>query len=135
MNRRVTLIAAIVMSVSSFALYQTELGVRRQEKQLAGLDRRIDEHQRAIRVLQAEWAYLSQPRRLQDLAFRYLHLAPVSGAQIARVEDLPVRDPAALAGAGGAAASEPPRWPGSQETLPLPARRPALVRASQGARR
>lgn len=134
MNRRVTLIAAIVMSVSSFALYQTELGVRRQEKQLAVLDRQIDEHDRAIRVLQAEWAYLSEPRRLQDLAFRYLRLAPVAGSQIARVDDLPARSIDS-----GAASGERPKWPGSQETLPLPARRPGsgttLVMTSQGVRR
>lgn len=133
MNRQVTLIAAIVMSVSSFALYQTELGVRRQEKQLAALERQIDEHNRAVRVLRAEWAHLSEPRRLQDLAFRYLQLAPMAGAQIAAVNDLPLRSAeVAEAGAG-------PKWPGSQDTLPLPAHRPAkggaLVMTSQGVRR
>jgi cell division protein FtsL len=124
-NRRVTLVAAIIMSVCSFALYQTELGVRRQENQLTALDRQIDQHQRAIRVLQAEWAYLSQPTRLQDLAFRHLSLVPVSGDQMGRIEDLPVLEASmSRSGVIEEGRSENPTWPGSGEALPLPLQRP-----------
>jgi hypothetical protein len=128
MSRRVTLIAAIVMSICSFALYQTELGVRRQEKQLAEIDRQIDEHRRALRVLRAEWAYLSQPTRLQDLTFQHLDLMPVSGAQVAALDDLPTAERDLIPDYNvGNETSERPTWPGSSEALPLPQHRPVAI--------
>jgi len=43
----------------------------------------------AIRVLRAEWAYLTEPARLQELSARFLDLAPVPARQMASLSELP----------------------------------------------
>jgi hypothetical protein len=81
-------------------LYLIKHKVKHLEEELAGLDRQIHQDQAAIHVLKAEWAYLNQPDRLEDLARRLLSLETVSADQIVTFADLP---PPRLRDDGGAA--------------------------------
>ena len=56
---------------------------------------------RQIRVLNAEWSFLTRPTWLDQLTGKYLGLAPLKAAQIGRLDALPERPgaPPALAGA------------------------------------
>ncbi|MGL5720703.1 MAG: cell division protein FtsL [Alphaproteobacteria bacterium] len=44
----------------------------------------------SIKVLHAEWGYLNNPGRLQQLAQKYLHILPPDKQQVAAVGDLNV---------------------------------------------
>jgi hypothetical protein len=68
-------------------------------RELASLNAELVREQQAIRVLRAEWSYLSQPSRLQALAKRHLPLRQVDGNQYADFAELPVRPPVLADGA------------------------------------
>jgi hypothetical protein len=69
--------------------------VHDHREKLAALTRDIGREEESLRVLQAEWSYLNQPRRLEKLAKQYLKLAPLKGAQFIRPEDIALRPVAA----------------------------------------
>jgi len=73
--------------------------VQLRSDRVEGLARQISEDLKAIRVLRAEWAYLSSPERVQRRAVRFLALMPPAAGQVlARIEDVPFRLPGAKAG-------------------------------------
>lgn len=76
-------------------LVLTLFSVKRQVQELnavlAGLNRWIIADERAIDVLHAEWSYLNNPRRLDDLARRHLGLEPVRPSQLSTLSALPMR--------------------------------------------
>ena len=97
-------IAAVILI--GYAMFQVKYEVLQQEQQLARLDHAILKDREAIRVLNAEWSYLSQPTRLDQLAKRYLTLAPIGTAQLlSNLDTLPMRP---AAGANGAGQALPP---------------------------
>ena len=53
----------------------------------------IREQREAIAGLQAEWAKLETPGRMQELATRYLSLKPVEATQYDQLKNLPPRPP------------------------------------------
>ncbi len=53
----------------------------------------IREQREAIAGLQAEWAKLETPGRMQELATRYLSLKPVVATQYDQLKNLPPRPP------------------------------------------
>ncbi len=82
------LVAALI--VFSQQHHATEL---RQE--LEGLDDELAEQRETVRVLAAEWSYLSRPERIKDLASRHLaDLVPVSVRQLSPVSGIPLAPPA-----------------------------------------
>lgn len=93
--RKSTLLWLALAAFCSAALFHTSQDVHDSREKLAGLSRAIAREEESLRVLQAEWSYLNQPRRLEKLAKQYLKLAPQKGAQFIRAEDIAAR-PAAL---------------------------------------
>jgi hypothetical protein len=87
-------------------MFQVIYEVMRQEQTLAGLNKQIADDREQIRVLDAEWSYLTRPSRLEELAGRFLHLSPMNAAQIGALDALPER-PAAAAVAPRAADPAP----------------------------
>ena len=69
-----------------FAVYNLKGQVEEREKELAKVQRAIDDEREAIQVLRAEWSYLNQPERLRKLGAARLELAPVSTKQMASFE-------------------------------------------------
>lgn len=66
-------------------LYQTA------ERRLKTLDVAIERERENIRVLSAEWAYLTNPVRMEKLAQDYLHLQAMDGSQLVAVSSVPLR--------------------------------------------
>lgn len=68
------LVAAI--AVSGGLLLHTSQSVQRAESQMHDLKTSIERERQTIDVLQAEWAYLNAPYRLEKLAQQYLGMVP-----------------------------------------------------------
>ena len=82
------LVAAVIgLSVGLYDIKYRAEGADRQAGRLAA---QIAAEQEGIRVLRAEWSYLNQPERLQELAARYMELRPLTASQIVEFEDLPM---------------------------------------------
>lgn len=79
-----TLIAAGLALLAATGLYGLKHRVEERRAAAEALERDIAEDVEALRVLEAEWAYLTDPRRVQDHALRYLRLAPPRPEQVTR---------------------------------------------------
>ncbi|HXY99236.1 MAG TPA: hypothetical protein VEI03_04505 [Stellaceae bacterium] len=108
MMRLSTLLWALLVGASGYAMFQVKYEVLQLEDQLTRLTRQIGAGQEQIRVFGAEWSFLNQPARLEQLAKRHLALGPIGTQQIGRIEQLPRRSPmppAAVAAAAPSSAS------------------------------
>lgn len=98
MMRILNIIAVILIVAAGVSLYQLKYNTQRLQQDVAGLRQQIAGDNEAIKVLRAEWTYLSQPGRIEALGSRYLALKPVSAGQaIASLDEIPFRaDPHAV---------------------------------------
>jgi hypothetical protein len=95
----------IVIAVG-YAMFQVKYEVMQQEQTLAGLNKHILDDREQIRVLTAEWSYLTRPSRIEELSARFLHLGNMSSAQILPLSTVPER-----ADAGSALSASPTTTP------------------------
>jgi cell division protein FtsL len=102
--RSFSAIGVVLLVCVSFGLYYGVLRTKAQTRELEAVARAIAREEETIRVLRAEWSYLTQPERLQALARRHLKLTPPGPSQIAELGDLPFRKGAGAAMAGFAPA-------------------------------
>ena len=92
------------ISLAAFAgvsLFHTSYRVQSLKDEKITLERQIVAEQDGIQVLKAEWSFLNDPARLEQLAATYLALKPIVATQIAGFEVLPPRPvtvPASLSG-------------------------------------
>jgi|HubBroStandDraft_6_1064221.scaffolds.fasta_scaffold1135085_2 hypothetical protein len=100
MIRPGTIVWLLLVIAVGYAMFQVKYEVMQQEETLARLSKEIADSREQIRVIDAEWSYLTRPDRLKRLAARYLNLAPIAAAQIAELSTVPERAdaPAALVG-------------------------------------
>lgn len=104
MIRPGTVIWLLLIIIVSYTMFQVKYEVMQQEQTLAQLNKQITEGRQQLRVLDAEWAYLTRPDRLDRLAARYLKLVPVSAAHIVPIDSIPERPDASTALVRSAAA-------------------------------
>jgi hypothetical protein len=78
----VTIVAAVTAIASGAAVLQLKLTVQNKAEQVEALAQQIHQDREAIRVLEAEWAFLTTPRSLQDKSVRFLALMPPTAEQI-----------------------------------------------------
>lgn len=90
MIRPTSLILMVLAAAAGGALFQVAFEVSEMDDELARLNQDIRTDRDAIHVLRAEWSFLNQPERLEELTRRHLDLLPVSGAQIAGTGAVPV---------------------------------------------
>jgi hypothetical protein len=91
MIRLISLIALLCLAGVSGALYKLKYKVQALDREAVALQRQILAEREAIRLLDADWAYLNQPDRLQALAERHLTLAPINPRQFAMISTIPAR--------------------------------------------
>ena len=91
MKRLTRLLWPMLFAGMVFAVYNLKGQVEEREKELAKVQRAIDDEREAIAVLRAEWSYLNQPERLRRMGAAKLELAPVTNKQMASIERLAQR--------------------------------------------
>jgi hypothetical protein len=74
-------------------VYRIKMDSTARTERVLRLHAQIREQRDAIAVLQAEWARLDAPLRLQGLAERHLPLKPVAATQYDSLKNLPDRPP------------------------------------------
>jgi len=89
MRKLVTSLAAITAISAGAAVLQLKMTVQEKTDEVQALAQKIHDDQAAIRVLEAEWAYLTSPRILQERSVEFLALMPPKATQI-------LRDPVAI---------------------------------------
>ena len=80
--RPATIVWFCVVVAVGYAMFQVKYEVMQQEQTLAGINKQITDDREQIRVLAAEWSYLTRPSRIEDLSARFLHLGNMNSAQI-----------------------------------------------------
>lgn len=114
----------VAMVCAASLLYSVKYRVQSMDEQIASIRAQIAEERAAIHVLNAEWAYLSRPERIRQLAEKHLQQAEeMEGKQMLELADVPFSpdSPIRLAngestiapyGEGGEVASAPQLRPG-----------------------
>lgn len=87
----ITVLLIVMAALTPLGLYFMKNEVRQMEQDISFLNKTLTQDQESIRVLQAEWSYLNQPARLDELSNKYLGLGPVATSQVVRAKDLPYR--------------------------------------------
>jgi len=82
MRKLVTSFAAITAISAGAAVLQLKMTVQEKTEEVRALAQKIHDDQAAIRVLEAEWAYLTTPRVLQDRSIQFLALMPPKAKQV-----------------------------------------------------
>ncbi len=82
MRQLLTVFAAMLVLASAGGLYLLKHKVEARRDQVLALERQIMHDSEALRVLEAEWAYLASPQLVQDQAVRYLRLRPATPDQV-----------------------------------------------------
>ena len=84
--------------VASLMLYHTSDRVNALDRQLRSLNQQIADEQKSLHILKAEWVYLANPRRVEDVAKRHLAVGPTTPARVVAMRNidtlLPMRDEA-----------------------------------------
>jgi hypothetical protein len=85
-----------VIAVAAAAAFGISFEVQSLRERLSSLNRDIASEEDTIRVLKAEWAYMTQPTRLREMAHDYTALAPILPGQMledAAALPMPLRSP------------------------------------------
>ena len=72
-----------------FGMFVMKNKVQTLEKELAQINRNIQDDVKTIHVLNAEWSHLNNPSRLRQLASKHISLNPVQAEQIINYSALP----------------------------------------------
>jgi len=81
-----TLLSFALAVMAGAVLFRVSQNVQQAEDNLAHLKKEITYEEKTIHVLQAEWAYLNRPARLEKLAGEHLDLVPVNTTQLIKEE-------------------------------------------------
>jgi hypothetical protein len=89
MIRRSLTLWLLMATLAGIGLFLVKGEAQHREEKLRALHREILDTQEAIRVLKAEWSYLNQPERIEELARKYLDLVPLDRVHMRTIDDLP----------------------------------------------
>ena len=142
MIRLGTLFWLVLVSATGFAMFGVKYQVQALEDELARTNRATAGEEHELRVLEAEWAYLTRPETLEAMNRQFLSLGPIVTKQLhTTAADIPLRPPpppaepppaeapsveppAVVAAAEPAAAASTP--PSAPEGVPVRAPEPAI---------
>jgi hypothetical protein len=113
----------VLVSATGFAMFGVKYQVQALEDELARTNRATAAEEHELRVLDAEWAYLTRPETLEAMNRQFLSLGPLVTKQLhTTVSDIPLRPPPP-------APPPPPAEPSLAE--PPAVERPAVVAAAE----
>ena len=93
MVRWLNVIAVLALLGSAVYAYRTKYETIFYAEQITKLKNQNKRERDSIAVLQAEWAHLTRPTRIQSLADQHLDLKQLTVDQIVQVTDLPDQPP------------------------------------------
>ena len=94
MIRLGTLFWLVLVSATGFAMFGVKYQVQALEDELARTNRATAAEEHELRVLDAEWAYLTRPATLEAMNRQFLSLGPIATKQLhATAADIPLRPP------------------------------------------
>jgi hypothetical protein len=94
MIRLGTLFWLVLVSATGFAMFGVKYQVQALEDELARTNRATATEEHELRVLEAEWAYLTRPETLGAMNRQFLSLGPLVTKQLhTTVSDIPLRPP------------------------------------------
>jgi hypothetical protein len=94
MIRLGTLFWLVLVSATGFAMFGVKYQVQAVEDDLARTNRATAAEEHELRVLDAEWAYLTRPATLEAMNRQFLSLGPIATKQLhATATDIPLRPP------------------------------------------
>jgi len=96
-----------VVGVAGFATFEVKYQVAQVDDELGRVNRQIDTDRDQLRVLSAEWSYLTQLSRLDQLRQRHLALVPVTRAQLGSLDQIPFRSTETVSPAAVSASPSP----------------------------
>jgi hypothetical protein len=132
MIRLGTLFWLVLVSATGFAMFGVKYQVQALEDELARTNRATAAEEHELRVLDAEWAYLTRPATLEAMNRQFLSLGPIATKQLhATATDIPLRPPPPPEPPPGeppttVAAAEPAAAPSAPEGVPVQAPDPAI---------
>ena len=91
MIRLSAIVWLVVLALLGVGLFQVKYEVQAREKELRQVRKQIEANEASIRVLEAEWSYLNDLSRLNDLARRHTELSPTTPSQVGDFRELPLR--------------------------------------------
>ncbi len=91
MIRITTLLWVALLVVAGGTVMHVSYQVRRVQQHLAELARSTHEQKDAIRILDAEWDSLNDPRRIDDLSKRYLSLQATPIQRVVTLDAVPLK--------------------------------------------
>ena len=100
-----------VVGIAGFATFEVKYQVAQVDDELGRVNRQIDADRDQLRVLSAEWSYLTQLSRLDQLRQRHLTLVPVTRAQLGSLDQIPFRSTETVSPAVSATPSSTPSTP------------------------
>lgn len=86
MQRSTALFLFLSLAIG-FTLFHVKYRVVEIEQQLTHMNRQIKQENENIHILKAEWSHLNEPQRLQQLAEKFLDVAPIKTEQMASLYD------------------------------------------------
>ena len=90
-TRVINVVAVLLLIGAAVAVYQIKYQATWQAVEVERLNRQIAREKSAINVLEAEWAHLVRPDRIQNLAEKHLELKMPDPRQRITVAALPMR--------------------------------------------
>ena len=94
MIRLGTLFWLVLVSATGFAMFGVKYQVQALEDELARTNRATATEEHELRVLEAEWAYLTRPATLEAMNRQFLSLSPIATKQLhTTAADIPLRPP------------------------------------------
>lgn len=78
-----------IVAIAAALVFNVSHDVQALKQKRAALAAEIRAEHEAIRVLEAEWAFLNQPARLEALARRHTQLRATMPEQIIRIDAIP----------------------------------------------
>ncbi|MYZ47798.1 cell division protein FtsL [Propylenella binzhouense] len=92
---RIVQVLSVAAAVSAAVfVFQVKYRAEAVAERTAELERQLDSERETLSLLKAEWSYLIQPNRIQELVQRHgeqLGLKPLDPKQLVRIADLPFR--------------------------------------------
>jgi hypothetical protein len=122
MIRLGTLFWLVLVSATGFAMFGVKYQVQALEDELARTNRATAAEEHELRVLEAEWAFLTRPATLEAMNRQFLSLGPIATKQLhATATDIPLRPPPPPE----PPPAEPPAMVAAAEPAPAPSATPS----------